>query len=205
MSNSYFACCDTWCSSIAPNENEWTLSVKDRNVWWLEKDYEWYYNILYKGLEQLIPLGAIPLLLLIYYNARIYSAIKLPPNIELQIDEEIAIINREKRLSKVLLGIVVVFNVCHTPRIVWYIYNAYNYKSIAYCPIQYPNTTGQSSWIYVLGLIYDLFLVINASVNTIVYCAINERFKYYLCCFVRAPFEKLARYVLPEHSSSVWK
>ena len=148
-------------------------------------------------------MGAIPLLMLIYYNARIYFAIKLPPNIELQLDEEIAIINREKRLSKVLLGIVLVFNVCHTPRIIWHIYNAYNYKSIVYCPIQYPNTTGQSSWIYVLGLIYDLFLVINASVNTIVYCAINERFKYYFCCFVRTPFKKLARYVIPERSSSV--
>ena len=111
-------------SQLSSNEEEWVLSVKERQVWWLDKEYEWYYNILYKGLEQLVPLGTIPLLMLIYYNARIYFAIKLPPNIELQMDEEIAIINREKRLSKVLLGIVLVFNVCHTPRIIWYIYNA---------------------------------------------------------------------------------
>ena len=160
-------------SETIQNKKEWTLSVGERNIWWLDKEYEWYYSILYKGLEQMIPLGAIPLAILIYYNARIYYAIKLPPNIELQAEDEISSINREKRLSKVLLGIVVVFNVCHAPRIIWYIYNAYNYKSIANCPIHYPHTTGQSSWTYVLGLIYDLFLVINSSVNTIVYCAIN--------------------------------
>ena len=145
----------------------------------------------------------IPLALLIYYNAKIYSAIKRPPNIELQGEEEISAINREKRLSKVLIGLVCVFNVCHAPRILWYIINAYNYQSIVYCPLQNPSTSGQSSWIYVLGLFYDLFLVINSSVNVIVYCAINERFKYYFCCFVRTPFKKLARYVMPERSSSV--
>jgi hypothetical protein len=187
---------------VTNNEAQWILSIEEREIWWLDKDYEWYYNILYKGLEQLIPLGAIPLAILVYYNARIYSAIKRPPNIELQADEEIASINREKRLSKVLVVIVFVFNVCHTPRIIWYVYNAYIYKNIVNCPIQYPNTTGQSFWVYVFGLIYDLFLVINASVNTIVYCAINERFRYYLFSFITAPFKKLVRVLIPAPSPS---
>ena len=187
---------------VTPNEVTWTLSIEERQLWGSDKDYEWHYNILYKGIEQLIPLGAIPLALLVYYNARIYSAIKRPPNIELQADEEIASINREKRLSKVLIVIVVVFNVCHAPRIIWYVYNAYIYKHIVNCPIQYPNTTGQSIWTYVFGLIYDLFLVINASVNTIVYCTINERFRFYLFSFIKAPFKKVALLAFPSHSPS---
>ena len=84
---------------VTPNEVTWTLSMEERQLWGSDKDYEWHYNILYKGIEQLIPLGAIPLALLVYYNARIYSAIKRPPNIELQADDEIAIINREKRYT----------------------------------------------------------------------------------------------------------
>ena len=147
-------------------------------------------------------LGAIPLALLVYYNLRIYTAIKIVPNIELQADEEIARINREKKLSKVLIGIVIAFNVCHCPRIVWYVYNAYNYKNIVNCPIHFPNTTGQSSWTYVLGLIYDLFLVINSSINTVVYCAINERFRYHLFSFLKAPYKRMIQYVhVPRRTS----
>ena len=187
----------------SPNGVEWSISVKERSVWFLDEEYSWYYNYLYTNIEQLIILGSIPLGLLIYYNARIYSAIKLPPNIELQAGEEIASVNREKRLSKVLIAIVIVFNVCHTPRIFWCLYNAYNYRSIVYCPVQDPNTSGQTLWTYVLGLIYELFLVINSSVNTIVYCAINERFKYYLYTLVTKPFKKIAQYVHPSESPSV--
>ena len=186
----------------AINEEEWILSLKQRRIWWGVKEYEWYYHILFKGVEQLVPLGMIPLALLIYYNSKIYSAIKRPPNIELQGEEEISAINREKRLSKVLIGLVCVFNVCHAPRILWYIINAYNYQSIVYCPLQNPSTSGQSSWIYVLGLLYDLFLVINSSVNVIVYCAINERFKYYFLVFLTSPYNRFVQYISPMSPSA---
>ena len=150
----------------------------------------------------MVPLGLIPLVLLIYYNAKIYSAIKRPPNIELQGEEEISAINREKRLSKVLIGLVCVFNVCHAPRILWYIHNAYNYQNIVYCPLQNPSTSGQTSWVFVLGLLYDLFLVINSSVNVIVYCAINERFKYYFLVFITSPYNRFVQYIFPVSPSS---
>ena len=185
------------------NDAEWTVSVRERQAWWLEKEYEWGYHILYKGLEQLTALGAIPLALLIYYNLRIYSAIKMPPDIELQAEEEIASINREKKFAKVLIGIVIVFNICHSPRIIWHIYNAYNYKSIVNCPMHYPKTTGQSPWALVLGFMYDLFLVINSSVNTIVYCAINERFRYHMLCFLRTPYQKIMQYVNTSRRNSI--
>ena len=183
---------------------EWTLLLRERHFGWDDQDFDWYYHILYKGIEQIIPLGAIPLALLIYFNAKIYSAIKLPPDIELQAEEEISSINREKRLSKVLMGVVLVFNVCHTPRIIWYIYNAYNYKSIAYCTLQNPSTSGQSLWIYVLGLIYDLFLVINSSVTTLVYGFVNEKFRFYILSFILAPYKRVVtRYIFPPRPSYI--
>ena len=179
------------------------MLLRERHFGWSDQDFDWYYNILYKGLEQIIPLGVIPLALLIYFNAKIYAAIKLPPNIELQAEEEISSINREKRLSKVLIGVVLVFNICHTPRIIWYLYNAYNYKSIAYCTLQNPATSGQSHWIYVFGLMYDLFLVINSSVNTLVYGIVNDKFRYYVLSFILAPYKRVTSYMFPPQPSYI--
>ena len=139
----------------------------------------------------MIPLGVIPLVLLVYFNKKIHAAIKLPPNIELQGDEEIACINREKRLSRVLMRIVIVFIVCHTPRVSWYIYNATNYKSIVYCTLQNPTTSGQSPWNAFLGLLYDMFIVINSSVNTIVYCSANDKFRRYFLSFIFLPCQTI--------------
>ena len=93
-----------YSNTMPSNDAEWTISVKEREAWWLQTDYEWHYEILYKGVEQLIALGAVPLAMLIYYNMRIYWAIRIPPNIELQTEEEIASINREKKLAKVLIN-----------------------------------------------------------------------------------------------------
>ena len=139
----------------------------------------------------MIPLGVIPLVLLVYFNKKIHAAIKLPPNIELQGDEEIACINREKRLSRVLMRIVIVFIVCHTPRVSWYIYNATNYKSIVYCTLQNPTNSGQSPWIGILGLLYDMFIVINSSVNTVVYYSENDQFRHYFLSFICWPCRKI--------------
>ena len=153
----------------------------------MAQDYDGYYHILYDIVEQIVPLGVIPLVLLAYFNKKIHAAIKLPPNIELQGDEEIACINREKRLSRVLMKIVIVFIVCHTPRIIWHIYNATNYKSIVYCTLQNPTNSGQYPWSSILALLYDMFIVINSSVNTVVYCSANDKFRHYFLLFICLP------------------
>ena len=180
--------CSTW---LGNHTDEWNLVLRDRQFGLTAWDYDGYYHILYDILEQILPLGVIPLVLLAYFNKKIHAAIKLPPNIELQGDEEMACINREKRLSRVLMRIVIVFIVCHTPRITWYIYNATNYKSIVYCALQNPTNSGLSPWSGILGLLYDMFIVINSSVNTIVYCTANDKFRRNFLSFIFFPCRKI--------------
>ena len=182
--------CSTW---LGNHTDEWNLVLRDRQFGLMAWDYDGYYHILYDILEQILPLGVIPLVLLAYFNKKIHAAIKLPPNIELQGDEEMACINREKRLSRVLMRIVIVFIVCHTPRITWYIYNATNYKSIVYCALQNPTNSGLSPWSGILGLLYDMFIVINSSVNTIVYCTANDKFRRNFLSFIFFPCRNILR------------
>ena len=163
--------------------------------------YEYYYKLIYEVFEQLFVLGAVPLALLVYYNLMIYSAFKLPQNIEIQAEEEVARNNREKKLSNVLIGIVITFMVCHSTRIIWYIYYTAIYQNIVHCPKHHPNTSGESPLTYILALIYDLFLVINSSVNTIVYCCVNARFRYYLLGLVKNLFMKILR-CMTQHNNT---
>ena len=178
---------------LGNHTDEWNLVLRELQFGSMAQDYDGYYHILYDIVEQILPLGVIPLVLLVYFNKKIHAAIKLPPNIELQGDEEIACINREKRLSRVLRRIVIVFIVCHTPRVIWHIYNATNYKTIVYCALQNPTNSGQSPWVGVLGLLYDMFIVINSSVNTVVYCSANDKFRSYFMSFIFFPCRTISR------------
>ena len=181
-------------SSIPSNETQWVLSVQERQIWWREAEYEWYYKILYVGLEQLVVLGAAPLALLVYYNFSIHAAFTLPQNIEIQAAEEIVRNSREKKLSKVLITIVIVFLCCHSTRIFWYIYYSVSYENIVNCPKFYPGKSGQSPWSFALALIYELFLVINSSVNTLVYFTVNNGFRYQVLRLIKAPFRYVLKY-----------
>ena len=181
------------------NQSQWTLSVKDRQIWWHDQEYEWYYKVLYVGFEQLIALGAVPLILLIYFNYSIYLAFKLPQDIEIQASEEITRNSREKKLSKVLISIVTVFIFCQSTRIVWYLYYGVNFESIVNCPTEFPGTSGESPWTYVLALVYEFFLVLNSSVNTMVYFVVNGGFRYRILRCITAPFRRMANFL---HNSS---
>ena len=104
-------------STILANQTQWIITIQKRQIWWQNPEYEWYYKVLYHGFEQLIALGALPLVLMVYYNFSVYDAFKLPQNIEVMAAEEIIRNSREKRLSKVLISIVIVFMFCHSFRI----------------------------------------------------------------------------------------
>ena len=111
---------------VTDPQTSWMLTIKERDIWWREPEYEWYHKVLYVGFEQLVVLGVIPLFLLVYYNSCIYAAFQIPQDIEIQAEEEIRRRSREKKLSKVLMFIVMVFLFCNSSRIVWFLYYSTN-------------------------------------------------------------------------------
>ena len=165
-------------STTLTNRTQWIITIQEREIWWHTPENEWYYKVLYQGFEQLVILGGIPLVLLMYYNFSVYDAFKLRQNIEIMASEEITRNAREKKLSKVLISIVIVFIFCQSFRIIWYFYYTINYNNIINCAKQIPSKIGEPPWSYVLALLYELFLIINSSVNTIVYFTVNSAFRY---------------------------
>ena len=187
-------------STRLTNRTQWIITIQERHIWWHNPDYEWYYKVLYQGFEQLIVLGAIPLVLLVYYNFSVYGAFKLRQNIEIMASEEIIRNTREKKLSKVLISIVIVFMFCQSFRVIWYLYYSINYNNIVNCPKQIPSKIGEPPWSYVLALLYELFLIINSSVNTLVYFTVNTAFRYRLMLYLMVPFRSTHHYIVSHHN-----
>jgi len=82
----------------------------------------------------------------------------------------------ERSLAVVLLGIVLVFLVCHGPRFVQTFNEATIIDNILRCAKRklVPN---HPSWLHVMAPISDFLLVVNSSVNFIIYCAVGSRFR----------------------------
>ena len=182
-------------SIIPTNQTKWIITLQERKIWWHDPEYEWYYKVVYHGFEQLIALGVLPLIWLVYYNFSVYDAFKMPQNMEIMASEEILRNSREKRLSKVLISIVIIFIFCQSFRIIWYLYYSINYNNIVNCLKQTPSKSGEPPWSYVLALLYELFLIINSSVNTIVYCTVNTAFRCRLMRYLSAPFRRFQHYI----------
>ena len=171
--------------------------MQTRQLWSDHQDYELYYEIIYAGVEQLVILGVMPLAMLVYYNFSAYMAYKLPQDMEINPPDGTIRRTREKKMSKVLISIVTVFIFCQSTRFIWYLYYSINYKSIVNCPKQFPDTTGEHPWSYILALIYELFLVINASVNTVVYFTVNNAFRKRLLRHLTQPLIRLYHFIHP--------
>ena len=190
-------------SGKSEDESNWVVYLGKRDVWWKNEHYEWYYRVGYEGFEQLVILGAVPLALLIYFNIMIYKGIGLPPNLEIQGAEEINRLSRERKLADVIIVIVCIFIVSHSTRISWYIYYTVIHDDIINCPKHHPTLSGVSPWTYAFALVYDLLLVINASVNTIVYCSVNARFRFHVIRLLKLPFKKLYDYFTSNEAASL--
>ena len=192
---------------VTDPQTSWMLTIKERDIWWREPEYEWYHKVLYVGFEQLVVLGVIPLFLLVYYNSCIYAAFQIPQDIEIQAEEEIRRRSREKKLSKVLMFIVMVFLFCNSSRIMWFLYYSTNYDNIIHCPKLFPGKSGERPWGYILALIYEMFLVINSSVNTIVYFLVNNKFRYKFLRICNVPLRYISQYMVsttaPPNSADV--
>jgi len=92
----------------------------------------------------------------------------------------------EKNLAFVLFGIVLVFLVCHTCRLITSCFEASMLESIIMCN-QIAEKQNITLWpsvpvfLYIITPLSHLLLMINSSVNFLIYCAVGSRFRTALC------------------------
>ena len=126
----------------------------------------------------------MPLSSLIYYNYKIYKAMKSSNDVVSHDVAQRGRYKQEKSLATVMIRIVVVFMICHGLRKVLFFYILVTLQTVQNC-----NKTGNVTflgplWLYMLFSINNLLLVINSSVNMVIYCCINSKFRKHLIAII---------------------
>ena len=132
------------------------------------------------GIAKLLVLGILPLGSLIYLNIKIYKGVKSPPALLGEGNQRHQRLDQD--LAKVLIGIVMIFIVCHTFRIIIEIDNMIVSDIIELCyKAGKPTFT---LWSIIVDPLSEVMMILNSSINMIVYCSLNANFRRcILACF----------------------
>ena len=123
---------------------------------------------------KIVLLGVVPLLSLTYLNWRIFNAVRLSSQLvqEKARNEQQ---QKENDLARVLIGIIVLFIVCHTFRVAIEIENIFTASPFDVClELCLPTFT---LWSAVVDPLSELMMVINSASNMVIYCCLNENFR----------------------------
>ena len=134
------------------------------------------YSIYYICLCRLIVLGIIPFSLLTFFNCAIYNRIKQP--MPLMDDTNLSTRIRrtqENDLSKVLFAIVGLCIICHTLRFFLNFYEMIWINDLLAC-LQ-AGKTEFPVWSHVVQEFSRLLLILNSSINIVIYCCFNAKFR----------------------------
>ena len=82
----------------------------------------------------------------------------------------------DHNLAMILAGIVIVFAVCHFFRIFLAFYHVSVVEQTRLC-IEKGHNPKTPDWLYVISAFNHLMLMINSSVNFIIYCAVGSKFR----------------------------
>ena len=132
-----------------------------------------HYLFYYRGIANIIVLGVIPLSSSVYLNWKLHKAVHSPPTL-LEEDEK-RLQRDDQELAQVLIGIVVIFIVCNTFRVIIEIDNMIGSKTVEEC-----HKAGKpqfSLWSIIVGPLSEFMMVLNSSINMIIYCCLNENFR----------------------------
>ena len=162
------------------------------------------YSIYYINPATLLVTGIIPLILLIYWNCIIYQQIKsssewLAKNSSYSVRRSHSRITckrlernqnrepteetfkgskgqrQEKEFAKVMIGIVVSFVATHALRAVLNFHEAISAKNTLICMEQ--GKQGVPFWVLITSEFSKLVLVMNSSINSVIYCCMNSSFR----------------------------
>jgi len=127
-----------------------------------------YYVFYYHALTRFLLLGFIPMVLLIVLNLRVFSAIQARKST-----------CRDASYSNILLLIVLVFILCHSPRLFLNFYELV----LDHC--------GPPIWFEVLSVMSNCLVTLNSALNFFIYCLAGAKFRQGLrslvCCSAGNP------------------
>ena len=139
------------------------------------------YSTYYINLAVLLVLGIIPLCLLAYFNCVIYQQLK-PPTILIHQENRGStsshisnFTNHEKEMARVLIGIVIVFVFCHFLRLMINFYETIVFRNALACEMAGKNDF--PLWGFMSITCSEFLLVLNSSLNIVIYCFINGNFR----------------------------
>jgi len=150
------------------------------------------YTKYYTFLTRLVVTGIIPITALLFFNFNIYLGLKAsrarttirPGNLN-QDRRRAAKTTTETSLSLILLFIVAVFLCCHFPRL---ILNMAEFVNVGTSIDSCGGTVESSPWFQCLTGFSHLLLMLNGSVNFLIYCSLNNSFKAALRSSVKGCF-----------------
>ena len=163
---------------------------------WSGISWNWEYNFYYYNLAKLIFWGILPMVLLIYFNLKVYFGIESTSDI-LNSAEKQKRRQQEKKLSIVMIIIVLVFIVCHSLRTFNWCYVFMLLNTSISCNHEFYNENNDesllaqefhSTWMHICWSVSDILVVMNSSVNMIIYCGVSAQFRQQLLLI----FEKTA-------------
>ena len=132
-----------------------------------------HYSFYYMGIAKILTLGIFPLISLVYLNWKIYKGVKSPAALFEEHDKRQQ--KKENELAKVLIGIVILFIICHTFRVAIEIDNMTGSKILDEChKLKLPTFT---LWTIIVDPLSEFMMVFNSAANMVVYCCLNENFR----------------------------
>jgi hypothetical protein len=132
-----------------------------------------YYSFYYLGIAKILVLGIFPLISLVYFNWKIYKGVKSPASLFEEQDKRQQ--KKENELAKVLIGIVMLFIICHTFRVAVEIDNMVGSKLLEECyKRKLPDST---LWVIVVDPLSEFMMVFNCAANMVIYCCLNANFR----------------------------
>ena len=132
-----------------------------------------YYSFYYMGIAKILTLGIFPLISLVYLNWKIYKGVKSPAALFEEHDKRQQ--KKENELARVLIGIVVLFIICHTFRVAIEIDNMTGSEVLEECYQRgLPTFT---LWSIIVDPLSEFMMVFNSAANMVVYCCLNANFR----------------------------
>ena len=133
------------------------------------------YVTWYQNWARFLTLGIIPFTAICFLNYKIYVVVnKRRKNARRK---------QEDNLSVVLMMIIASFVVCNILRILLNMHEITVIEQIHLCRCS--DLGGFPVWIIILGFISQILLVINSSINLLIYCMFGTKFKQVLSSYIK--------------------
>ena len=136
------------------------------------------YRFYYLGIIKIVFLGLFPLISLSYLNWRIFNVVRASAA-SFQERDRYEQQKKENELARVLIGIIILFVVCHTFRVIIEIDNIAGLSNpaamVKVChALCLPEFT---LWSTVVDPLSELMMVVNSASNMVIYVCLNDNFR----------------------------